>query len=462
MSGMWKKLAAILCAVALALLCVPGAAPAESGEEAPAEQPAAAAEETSAETPAEEASVADAPAAEAPTAPEEEAPTEKTPAAEAPAAPAEETPAAEAPAAPAEETPAAPAEETPAAEAPAAPAEETPVAPAEEMPAAETPAVPAEEVPAAPAEEALAADTPAEEAPVAPEGETPAGEATAEEPAPSPNAEVIVTKTVRPGDTWEGKVTDTRTALLKLDVSCPGEIHLVVEGNTPVWATFVKTDRPETEPKKTVTDPEKGILITARSAEQGSYLIEIGPEAPAGSARVTVRILDAEGFAAWEEEQRRKEEAPDAETPEEEAQPAKEQPEEARADAETQPAEEPPAAAGQPETTELPENAEPAQDETPQAGDAQEPAPQETRSIHIDLTWSTDDPQIGDVAHFTSVLTGYEGLRYTLQWQTSRDGETWTDYPGATQQQLYVVLTEETDGLFFRLVVYLEDGQEGT
>ena len=81
-------------------------------------------------------------------------------------------------------------------------------------------------------------------------------------------------------------------------------------------------------------------------------------------------------------------------------------------------------------------------------------------SVKISVSWDTEDPQIGDIAHFDSVLTGYENLPYTLQWQTSRDNETWTDYPGATGPQLDVVLTEDMDGILFRLSVNVESKQE--
>ncbi len=98
--------------------------------------------------------------------------------------------------------------------------------------------------------------------------------------------------------------------------------------------------------------------------------------------------------------------------------------------------------------------------EEPVQEDAAETVSPDDCSVKISVRWDTDDPQIGDVAHFDSVLTGYESLPYTLQWQISRDNETWTDYPGATGPQLDVVLTEELDGVLFRLSVNVESKQE--
>ena len=106
------------------------------------------------------------------------------------------------------------------------------------------------------------------------------------------------------------------------------------------------------------------------------------------------------------------------------------------------------------------EQAETAEETAQAAEEATETVSPDDCSVQISVTWDTEDPQIGDVAHFDSVLTGYESLPYTLQWQTSRDNETWTDYPGATGPQLDVVLTEDMDGVLFRLSVNVESTQE--
>ena len=109
---------------------------------------------------------------------------------------------------------------------------------------------------------------------------------------------------------------------------------------------------------------------------------------------------------------------------------------------ETEAAEEPAGAEGE-ETVETPEMPRP-----------------EDCSVQISISWDTDDPQIGDVAHLSSILTGYENLPYSLQWQISRDKETWTDYAGATEPQLDVIMTAELEGVYFRLAVNVDSTQE--
>ena len=246
-------------------------------------------------------------------------------------------------------------------------------------------------------------------------------------------AEIIITRNIRTGEIWEGTVTETKPAILKLNVERAGNVHIVIGSKRAVWATVEKSDRPEEDPEKSYSNPETAELILSRKLEQGSYLITIGPKAPAESAGVTVRFLDDEGFAALEAE---RETAAGQEQPEE-----NESPEENELPAEDEL---------------LPEDGQ--DEETAEPAEAEFTLP-EDRSVHIGLTWDTDNPQIGDVAHFDSVITGYENLSYTLQWQTSWDGAIWTDYPGATAPQLDVTLTEETDGIFFRLVVYVESDQ---
>ena len=224
----------------------------------------------------------------------------------------------------------------------------------------------------------------------------------------SDRVEVIVNKAVKPGDTWEGAVKNTKPAVLKLDVDQPGTIYVVAESKQILWAAAVKSDRPNANPAKSFSDQENGTLVLPLQAEQGSYLIEIASESPEHFVRVTVRFLNGDEYTAWAAEQGMEKEQEEAGEPE-----------------------------AYPEEPEfiLPEN----------------------RSVHIDMTWDTNDPQIGDTAHFTSVITGYDNLVYTLPWQISRDQEVWTDYAGATEPQLDVVLTEETEGAFFRLVVYVEN-----
>ena len=78
----------------------------------------------------------------------------------------------------------------------------------------------------------------------------------------------------------------------------------------------------------------------------------------------------------------------------------------------------------------------------------------------MNLKWDVVYPIIGDTAHLSAVLNGYEGLEYTVQWQSSPDREIWDDVPDANDLMLDVVITEDNNHYYWRLVVYLEEGQE--
>lgn len=111
-----------------------------------------------------------------------------------------------------------------------------------------------------------------------------------------------------------------------------------------------------------------------------------------------------------------------------------------------------------PETEENTEDAP----EQETAGDPaeDEELPEEERDITINVTFDTPNPVIGDTAHFSAVLTGYEQLTYTLQWQYSPDQTEWTDLPGETGETMDVVVTEENNTVFWRIVVDVEEDQE--
>ena len=49
---------------------------------------------------------------------------------------------------------------------------------------------------------------------------------------------------------------------------------------------------------------------------------------------------------------------------------------------------------------------------------------------------------------------------YSLQWQMSWDEMNWMDYPGATKENLDVAITEELKGVYWRLVVFVEQNDE--
>ena len=82
-------------------------------------------------------------------------------------------------------------------------------------------------------------------------------------------------------------------------------------------------------------------------------------------------------------------------------------------------------------------------------------AMQEERWSEFKILWDVENPGIGDVAHFVATLHGYDELDYTLQWQFSRDGETWEDVPDETEMTMDVIVTEENAAFYWRLMVYV-------
>ena len=287
---------------------------------------------------------------------------------------------------------------------------------------------------------------------------------TAEEPEGEPeeenigSVEVVITKTLTVGQNWEGKMKKTKPAILKLDVAWPGTVYMLVEGKD-VWATVEKSDRLAENPERTQTDPETDRMVVSWSAEEGSYLITLGPVEPNLLAAATVTFMSKSAYEAWEEEQA--EEEPE---PEEEPETAPE--EESETEPETEPKEEPeePEELGEPEEPETePEEEQPEENESEPENSKEEekiPDQSEDRFVKTSLKWDVAFPIIGDTAHLSAELIGYEGLEYTLQWQSSPDKEQWKDVPDAQDLTLDVLMTEENNHYYWRLVVYLEDDQE--
>lgn len=144
------------------------------------------------------------------------------------------------------------------------------------------------------------------------------------------------------------------------------------------------------------------------------------------------------------------------ETAEEEANTPVEEPEEEPEEepAEEAPAEEPEEQESAEEPAEELTDEEHAEEEQPEAEEKPE------RHITVDVVWDVPDPVIGDTAHFVAVLEGYEELQYTIQWQYSPDEEIWFDIPYATEPTMDVVVTEENNEVFWRILVFVEDDQE--
>ena len=82
------------------------------------------------------------------------------------------------------------------------------------------------------------------------------------------------------------------------------------------------------------------------------------------------------------------------------------------------------------------------------------------RHITIDVAWDVPEPDIGDTAHLKAVPEGYENLTYTLQWQYSPDDRNWTDAAGETDDHIDIVLTEENNNYYWRIMVFVQDHEE--
>ena len=259
------------------------------------------------------------------------------------------------------------------------------------------------------------------------------------------SVEVVITKTLTVGQNWDGKMKKTKPAILKLDVTRPGLVYMLVEGKD-VWATVEKSDRLNENPSRTNTDPETDRMVVSWEAEEGSYLITLGPVEPNLLAMATVSFMNQSAYDAWEEEQAEKEPEPEEE---QETEPE----EEPETEPESEPEEQKEEPEGEPETE--PEDEQPEGNESESESRKEEKIPDQSED-----KWDVVFPIIGDTAHLSAELIGYEGLEYTLQWQNSPDKEQWTDVPEATDLALDVLMTEENNHYYWRLVVYLEDDQE--
>ena len=307
------------------------------------------------------------------------------------------------------------------------------------------------------------------------------------------SVEVVITKTLTPGQDWKGTVSGSKPAVLKLDLKNPGSVYILVEGKG-LWATAEKSDRLTENPSRTQTDPETGRTVLSLQAEAGSYLITLGPVNTDSQAEAKVTVMGKKAYEAWEEEQAATE--PEAEEEEAESEPAEEEnvtepeameeetepeeenePEE-KTDPEEVPAERDPAEeATEPEATDEmtePETAESEDNEETKPEDAlddeetvaeeeNEPESEEKpeRHISVEVSWDVPYPVIGDTAHLKANLEGYDGLDYTMQWQYSPDqGKTWNDILGENDYMMNVVVTRENNIYHWRILVYVENDQE--
>ncbi|MCR5297340.1 MAG: hypothetical protein K6E17_08000 [Clostridiales bacterium] len=342
-------------------------------------------------------------------------------------------------------------------------AEEPPATPTDMAP------VPEEGIPEEPADETQEEPQPGpqpedqpEEQPE-PEPEPEAQEEPAPQEEPADNAEQIITGVFTVGDSWEGKMSRTKFAVLKLDLPAAQRVSLLVEGRN-VWAAVEKADRPTEEPVRNETDPETGRAVIRWEAEAGSYLITLGPAEPNLMSKAAVTFMDDAAYEAWAAaEGAETDETPEA-APEEEPEAAPEEEPEAapetapETDPETEPGGEEPDAPAEPEEAaqagenDLPDENRP-ESETP--AEEEKPTLPDNRDAEITIRWDEDKPYYGSVAHFHASLTGYENLDYTLQWQWSVDRIVWNDVEGATAEDMDVVYTAENGAYRWRIMVYI-------
>ena len=316
----------------------------------------------------------------------------------------------------------------------------------------------AEEMPATPTDLAPAEEEPAEEKQEEPveEQQEEQQEEQKEEPAEEEAAdseEIIITKALTLGQSWSGRMSKKKFAVLKLDLTSACHVNMVVEGKD-VWATIEKADRRTENPERTESDPD-GLMVVSWNAEAGSYLITLGPVAPNHLAMATVTFMTDSAYKAWEAAR-----AVEEPEPEEEPESEPEYEPEPEPESETEPEAEPgPDIEFETDTEPEAEPENEPEEEQPTENKPKSVTEQE-RHITVDVTWDVPDPVIGDTAHFKAILEGYDNLQYTMQWQYSPDRETWSDILGETDPTMDVVVDELNNTVWWRILVYVEDEQE--
>ena len=74
-------------------------------------------------------------------------------------------------------------------------------------------------------------------------------------------------------------------------------------------------------------------------------------------------------------------------------------------------------------------------------------------TLSVAISAESDVVELGGDMVLTAVLTGFEDLNYTLQWQFSTDNANWADVDGATGSTLRVQMNEEHRDYFWRVSV---------
>ena len=74
-------------------------------------------------------------------------------------------------------------------------------------------------------------------------------------------------------------------------------------------------------------------------------------------------------------------------------------------------------------------------------------------TLSVAISAESDVVELGGDMVLTAILTGFEDLNYTLQWQFSTDNANWANVDGATGSTLRVQMTEENRDYFWRVSV---------
>ena len=74
-------------------------------------------------------------------------------------------------------------------------------------------------------------------------------------------------------------------------------------------------------------------------------------------------------------------------------------------------------------------------------------------TLSVAISAESDVVELGGDMVLTSILTGFEDLNYTLQWQFSTDNANWANVDGATGSTLRVQMNEENRDYFWRVSV---------
>jgi len=86
---------------------------------------------------------------------------------------------------------------------------------------------------------------------------------------------------------------------------------------------------------------------------------------------------------------------------------------------------------------------------------AEEPAEIDFSKLKVEIDSNLDEVVMeGEEIRLTSILTGFEGLTYSLQWQYN-DGEGWKNIEGATEDTYTFIVDDNNIGYEWRLMVTL-------